>query len=515
VGSTSPFNASFYKAGLNVRKEVEEYRLQSRESKNERYVLLRRLAAAAPSDPQLFYEDFGLFNHPFTNEPVKQLAYYQKEFWTDIDRYHYAMAIKSNKIGISSLTLLNLFYHMITDCAGYQALIIAQSSRMSREHLYTLEKMVGNSEKYRDFMISIGDRDVNVGRGEQTRITEMFIRNPNNPRRPTRVISIPAVAGAAVSWKEVKYIMASDITMTERDYDPVVKSAFTRLAQTRGYFIIESIPNGPQGIVYDIWLRNRTQQTNDFKVREYPVSLAVAEGLISEEFLEGEKRRHGIDFDRLYNCSFAIGAGNVFDLKEIDKCVDAADYDPFSSEFVHNMNYPKSMGIDPGYRTSKAGIIILQMRNGFIEVLDATELEQTPNSMIVDYVYNQMLRFGIENVYADASAAPFISDLKNKINETAYIIMKSIDDNPQISERIIPVPFNPLNKPMLIHANNLVSDGYVKIHKGFQGLVNQCKIAKHIDGKLSKTQREGETLDLLDAFFMALLRFDYVTERQK
>jgi hypothetical protein len=497
----------------NLADDIKEFENLLDEQKNERYETLKQKVAASSNDPQLFYEEFGLFTHPSTNEPVKQLTSYQKEFWNDIDRYKYAMAIKSNKIGLSTLVLLHMFRRMITDCCGYQALIIAQSSRMSREHLYTLQKMIANSEKYSDFMISVGDRDINMLRGESTRITEMYLRNPHNPKKPTRIISIPAIPGAAVSWKEVKYIMVSDITMSDRDYDPVIKSAFTRLAQTRGYFVLETIPNGPQGIVYDIWLRNRTQQGTDFKVREYPVLLAVEAGLITEEFLEGEKQRNGLDFDRLYNCSFAATGGNVFDLQEIDNCI-TDTYDPDNPEFVHNMNYPKSMGIDPGYRTSKAGIVILQMRNGAVEVLDATQLVQKPNSYLVDYVYDQMLRFSIENVYVDASASSFISDIKDKINETAYVMMKEVMDNPQISERIVPVPFYPLNKPMLIHANNIVSDGYLKIHKSFQELTNQMKIAQHINGKLTKN-KDGATLDLLDALFLSLLRFDFQTERQK
>ena len=46
--------------------------------------------------------------------------------------------------------------------------------------------------------------------------------------------------------------------MTDKNYDPTLKGAFTRLANTQGYFVIETIPNGPQGLVYDLWLQNRT-----------------------------------------------------------------------------------------------------------------------------------------------------------------------------------------------------------------------------------------------------------------
>jgi hypothetical protein len=497
-----------------LQEGIEELAFRLEGARNERYIRLREISDNAPSDPQLFYQDVGLFIHPRTQEPVKELTVYQREFNEDIDRYKYAEAIKSNKIGLSSSVLVNLFYHMITDCAGYQALILAQNSRMSREHLYTLQKYIVQSVKYSDYLISIGDRDMNVLRGEQTRITEMFIRNPYNPKKPTRVISIPATAGSAVSWKEVKYVMCSDITMTDKDYDPVLKSAFTRLAQTRGYFVIETIPRGPQGLVYDIWLRNRTQQGTDFKVREYPVLMAVQAGLIQEDFLEQERQRHGPDFARLYECSFAATGGNLFALSDIDDCINFADYEPDSPEFVNNLNYPKAMGVDPGHRTSKAGIVILQMRGGNIEVLDAKQLAGESNSAVIDYCFNSMLRWSVENIFVDASASPFISDFKRKINEVNYVIMKDIMNNPLNQERVVPVTFHPMNKPMIIHANQIVSDKYLRIDKRFQDLINQMKIAQHADGKLVKN-KDGNTMDLLDALLLALLRYDFILEMQK
>jgi hypothetical protein len=464
-----------------------------------------------PKDVSEFYKDFGLLEHPLTSEPVQDLTSYQKEAWHDVERYRYVLNIKSNKIGLSTSHLLCLFYHMITDCIGYQALIIAQNMRMSREHLYTLHKMILNSEKYKPFLVSIGDKDVNLLRGETSRVTEMFLRNPHNPNKPTRIIAIPATAGSAVSWKEVKYIMASDITMTDKDYDQTVRGLFTRLANTQGYFIIETIPNGPQGLVYDTWLRNRTQQGTDFKVREYPVLLAVEAGLITEEFLEKEKQRHGPDYDRLYNCSFAATGGNVFNLQEVDFCISSANYEPDDVTFIHNRNYPKSMGVDPGYRTSKAGVILTQMRNGEIEIIASEELTG-PNSYVVNYVYDMMNQYSVENIFVDVAASAFITDLKDMINESSYNIMKDMTANPSATERIVPVTFHPMNRMMMVHANQLVSDKYLKIHKTHENLINQMKIATHINGRLIKNE---QTLDLVDALFLSLLKYDFIIERTK
>jgi hypothetical protein len=493
---------------------------------NERinHQLLQLTEQIPREDPQSFYRDFGLLTHPRSGKPVEYLTCYQREFWKDIDRYHYALAIKSNKIGLSTLTLLNLFYHMITDCAGYQALVIAQSLRMSREHLYTLRKLIMDSEKYRGFLITmrdiVDDKDVLL-REEKTKVTEMFIRNPYNRFKPSRIIAIPANAGQSVSWKEVKYVYCSDITMTDKNYDATINGAFTRLANTEGYFVIETIPNGPRGLVYDLWLQNRTATTKAepdrsfFKVREYPVLFGVQAGLITEEFLEGEKSRLGLEYPKYYECSFLATGGNVFNLAEIDQCISAANYDPEDPQILHNLTNPKSMGVDPGYGTSKGAYVIVQLRNGVIEILKAEEINRASHSYFVNTVYSEMLRYSIENIYADASNPGFINDIKSRIGEITYDIMKDVKENQSNMERIVPVTFNPLNRQMLTNTVRFVSDGFLRTHPSFQSLIAQMRAAQHSEGKLIKNKMEGRSFDLIDSMFLALLHYNFSLELQK
>jgi hypothetical protein len=490
---------------------------------NERidHQLLQLTKQIPTKDPQLFYRDFGFLTHPRTGKPVENLTYYQKEFWKDIDRHRYALAIKSNKIGLSTLALLNLFCHMITDCAGYQALVIAQSLRMSREHLYTLRKLIMASQKYRDFLITIrdivDDKDVLL-REEKTKVTEMFIRNPHNKYKPSRIIAIPANAGQSVSWKEVKYVYCSDITMTDKSYDATINGAFTRLANTEGYFVIETIPNGPRGLVYDLWLQNRIATEPDksfFKVREYPVLFGVQAGLITEEFLEGEKSRLGLEYPKYYECSFLATGGNVFSLAELDQCISYAEYDPEDPQFLHNLNYPKSMGVDPGYGTSKGAYVIAQLRNGVIEILKAEEVNRASHSYFVDTIYSEILRYSIENVYVDASNPGFISDIKDMIGERIYEVMKDTQQYSSNMERVVPVTFNPLNRQMLTNAVRFVSDGFLRIHLSLQNLITQMRTAQHSEGKLIKNKMEGKSFDLIDSLFLVLLHYYFSLELQK
>ena len=59
-----------------------------------------------------------------------------------------------------------------------------------------------------------------------------------------------------------------------------------------------------KGLVYDLWLQNRTAtkpEDSFFKVREYSVIHGVLAGLITEEFLEGEKTRLGLEYPNTTN----------------------------------------------------------------------------------------------------------------------------------------------------------------------------------------------------------------------
>ena len=107
--------------------------------------------------------------------------------------------------------------------------------------------------------------------------------------------------------------------------------------------------------------------------------------------------------------------------------ISAANYNPEDPQFLHNLNYPKAMGVDPGYGTSKGAYVIAQLRNGVIEILKAEEISRASHSYFVDTIYSEMLRYSIENVYADAANPGFISDIKDRIGERTYEIMKDIN----------------------------------------------------------------------------------------
>jgi len=67
------------------------------------------LPADIPLDPDEFYQDFGLLEHPLTKLPVQHLTAYQYAVWKDGQRHRYREVIKSQKVGITTSSLIEDF----------------------------------------------------------------------------------------------------------------------------------------------------------------------------------------------------------------------------------------------------------------------------------------------------------------------------------------------------------------------------------------------------------------------
>lgn len=264
-----------------------------------------------PSDPDEFYRDFGLLSHPLTNEPVQHLTSYQYAVWKDGQRHRYREVIKSQKVGITTSSLIEDFQKAITTCKGKEILVIAQDMDHAKDHLYTLRKMITNSKKYSKFLISKPTEL--LLKDEVTKVMQLFIHNPDNPHKPTRIIGLGGSnPGSIWSWKEVAHIHISDLAAGSRvDDTEVFGAAFSRLANTNGTMLIETPPRRPSGMIYKIYEMSKMKRDVDadspmsqFKVHEIPASMAVQAGLINDEFLDAERERLGPMYPMYYECDF-------------------------------------------------------------------------------------------------------------------------------------------------------------------------------------------------------------------
>jgi hypothetical protein len=264
-------------------------------------------------DAQSFYEDFGFMEHQKTRQLVKHLTKYQKMIWNQAYKYKYRLTVKSQKVGLTTTTLMEDFQLCILppenkwSCMGKEILVIAQTLNHAKEHLRTLRRMILQSSRYRDFLITTPTEI--VLKDETTKVSVLYIKNPYNPLKPTRIIGLGPKESGIWSWKEVKHIHMSDVAaINQIDDSGSFGAAMSRLANTAGSIHIETPPRGQRGKVWELYKtfagKDISKDEGVFHVEEIKVEHAVKAGVISREFLDGEKSRNPRLYNQLYECEF-------------------------------------------------------------------------------------------------------------------------------------------------------------------------------------------------------------------
>lgn len=469
-----------------------------------------------PIEPYKFYSFFGYLRHPITKKPVLQLTDYQLEVWNALLEYKRVLAIKGQKIGLSTSQLIADFQLAILpsklslSCRGYDQLLLAQTVQHAKEHLRTLRKLIIES-KYANYLI---DRPVDLEqddislkrliRDEQTKQSVLFIRNPDNERQPSRIIALGLDnAGAIQSWKNVKHIHISDPTAAIGDVSEALGYAISRLANTDGSMVIETPPSPPQGPIYDLWLKYRAKtklKPGDFKVFEIPADRAVAAGVMTREHLDSERERDPVNFERLYLAKFTAHFGNVFSSTVIEKAIELGKrYDPDKV----NQSAEKSQGIDEGFGSSKFGIVVVQRIDDILQVILADEHERPS---IDDEIYDAAARiksWNISSTQCDAAQPAFIAGLKRKVGENPHY--ETVPKESHRWMKVRPIPFGTTHKAMLGNTLILLEKGKVAIHPRFDKLLTSLRTAIAQDYSLDKDATVNN--DVLDAFRLALEPF--------
>lgn len=234
--------------------------------------------------------------------------------------YKYRLAVKSQKCGVTTSSLLEDIQVALTACKGKEILIIAQKYSTAIEHLRTLKYLLANSAKYSKFLMRESEF---IFKEEKTKVGMVYLRNPDNPKLPTRIIALGSNEAAIWSWKDVGHIHMSDVAATnQKDDTGLFGAAFSRLANTAGTMLIETPPKGQRGMIYQIYKQSKMQPDNPeenigaFKVMEIHYREAIAAGLMTQEFIDGERQRLGVQFSEKYECEF-LNASNVWYPKEL------------------------------------------------------------------------------------------------------------------------------------------------------------------------------------------------------
>jgi len=303
----------------------EELRLQEIEDrkKNQTRNLTLQSIKDIPDDLDKFYSNVGYFVNQKTNEYVTELAPHQIQTWADRWISKYRLYLKSQKIGLSTMILLEDLHIALTVGRGKEILIISQSKEKAKDHIQDLKKMIGNSI-YADFLIDRPITEEELLKDERSKIDTIYLRNPENPSTPTKIIALGITsAGSLISFKRVCHIHMSDVTladMTEERFVEAFGGAFSRLANTDGSLVIECPPRGPSGPVFNIVDEDDSLKQDGitisleegkkiltpsgFMVRKYTYQVGINCGMITDSFIEKEKRRLGVLFGMYYMADF-------------------------------------------------------------------------------------------------------------------------------------------------------------------------------------------------------------------
>jgi len=473
-----------------------------------------------PHKAQNFYHDFGLLVHPSTGLPVQQLTQYQQQIWDSTAKYR--LVVKSQKVGLSTSALLEDFQRAITKPArGKDILVISQTQYHANEHLLTLKTHIINSEKYRKYLIR--EPSELLFKEEKTKVKVAYIKNPDNHLRPSRIIALGASEGAVWSWKNVAHIHMSDIAANDlKDDSPLFAAAFSRLANTGGTMLIETPPRGPRGKVFEIYQQALSHQ-NEFALFHVTAQEAVKEGLISQAFLDEEKRRLGALYPQYYESEFIAVSGNLFSQAAIDKCLQPTFYP------LLRKNTEKYMAVDLGYISSKFAIIIAEWEPQLhkIRILKAEEITTPTYEQMLEKIlrYYQQDYRNIMNIAVDAtSRQEFAMSLKARLGEPSdwrHIHKKMTEYKARRWDlakamTVVPVLFNVETKGVMAsHARQLLEDPrqLLAIDPRFNDLILFLRSAVFDDrGQLDKEMTPHN--DIGDAFLM-LMQFFRLKKRER
>lgn len=276
-----------------------------------------RLPRDIPGTISAFYEDLGNpFQDSKTGHHVKKLAPYQHRT-IDLHMKHLKLLIlKSQKIGLSSLCIIITLWHALTDCKGFELIVLAQSEDKAIQHGRDMRQIMLSS-RFKDYMITKPSQVPQALRDQVTTVTNVFLQNPDDPAHPTQIHILPPSATQIASLKRVKFAWLSDITFV-RDVATRQNLYFlalmSRLILTEGPVIIECPTIGHLGPIWEIDNRfqqmqkaGQTPEKYDFHVERIKVQEAVDAGLMREEAVEALRREHGPMFGALFEADWFAG----------------------------------------------------------------------------------------------------------------------------------------------------------------------------------------------------------------
>jgi hypothetical protein len=172
------------------------------------------------------------------------------------------------------------------------------------------------------------------------------------------------------------------------------------------HIVLVSTPIAPGGLMQQIELE---EDSLYHKLRfDYRYGLQGPYPIYSEEQIANA--RLSPEFGREFELQYLGLVGNVFSQLSIENC-QKIEYNPENI----NPNAKKSIGIDPGFGSSKFAIVITQYVDGKIQVIHAEEYDRPNFTAMIAIIWQLKAKCGyISNIYVDAANPEVWESLKRE-----------------------------------------------------------------------------------------------------
>ena len=253
------------------------------------------------------------------------------------------------------------------------------------------------------------------------------------------------------------------ILIDEGDYLPKFQQDDVRhvseryIAKSDPFIVMVSTPNARGGLFEKI--EQEPFDTCIYKKMFMDYTYGLDKIYAKEEI---DKAKQSPSFDREYNLQYLGLIGNVFSQLSIENCTKIL-YNPDTI----NQNAKKSIGIDPGFGSSKFAIVVTQYVDGKIQVIHAEEYDRPNFAAMINTIWELKQKCGyISNIHVDAANPEVWESLKREFNEpfNQQYMSSQIADckkyNLHLEDRmtIVPVPFSIEGAIMLQHAKWLMEE---------------------------------------------------------
>lgn len=288
----------------------------------------RRHAQALKQSPSVKKLSFKEFNRKIGNpwsrilDKRVDVTDYQVEYHESINKYNKILVNKTKKGGFTDGFLRHCSQESFDRYAGHECILMAgNTGAIALDVVERLNTIFEEKDGFTDYD------------GKHWRYGDLVLKITKHPNvvlelyNGTKYIGTPA----SKSGKSVNIRGYSDVVMwflTEAAHtgaidDYPVLNGLTSLTANRdfGHQIEETTPNGKRGFFYDQWadatgpeLKNYfTKAKSGWYTLQYDYTVAVKEGVISERFIEEQKKDKRVDFAQEYMCAFTTSKNNAFE----------------------------------------------------------------------------------------------------------------------------------------------------------------------------------------------------------